>query len=88
MLECSVLTDNSKKVSRKLDFIKNENPVKRNRISSDSESEEEIRPIKKRNKLTYSDLSIEFETNPGKSEGQRSEHLTPESENINYDVSF
>lgn len=85
---CTVSSSGSKKINRRLLFNADENTSKRNRIPSDSESDDDIRPCKKKNRFINSDLSVEFESNNGKMDLAKSDNLTSESENINYDVSF
>lgn len=67
---CTITCDSDKTVKRKPQFGTN----KRNRIISDSENDDEIRPVTKKNRFIDLDLSVEFETNTGQQkDGQMSE---------------
>lgn len=87
-LECTIPSDGGKKVNRKLLFNANEMGHKRNRISSDSDSDVEVVSRRKKNRFINIDLSVEFESDTRQLDLKKSQHLTCSSNNVDYEVSF
>lgn len=86
LLVCSIGSEKPKKINKKMSSVLGESGPKRYRNVLDSDSDEEIRPVRKRNRFLRNDLSIEFETEAN-TESNKKVPSSAGNESIDYDVS-